>query len=119
MSFPDGTSYTGCFENGLAHGLGHMQLSDGSSYEGDFSQGKFSGNGVYVRKDGMRYEGQFRDGKVWGLGLLTFSDGTHGLPRNEGYFEGSKLIERKKGQDTQSAVRNAILAAERARNQTC
>lgn len=49
---------------------------------------------------------------IWYTGLLTFADGTHGLPRNEGFFEGSKLVRREK---CPSAVHRAIQAAERAR----
>ena len=47
-------------------------------------------------------------------GLLTFADGTHGLPRNEGYFEGSALVERKK---CTTIILKAQQAAERARAQ--
>lgn len=46
----------------------------------------------------MKYEGEFKDGKVT-KGLLTFTDGTHGLPRNEGIFEDNKLIKRVKCTD--------------------
>ena len=51
------------------------------------------------------------DGKVLGRGLLTFTDNTHGLPRNEGYFEGNKLIHREKCSDV---VNKAIQAAKNA-----
>ncbi len=46
-------------------------------------------------------------------GLLTFADGTSGLPRNEGRFEGSRLLERKKASE---AVRLAKQAAQQARS---
>lgn len=29
-------------------------------------------------------------------GLLTFPDGSHGVPRNEGFFENNKLLRREK-----------------------
>lgn len=29
-------------------------------------------------------------------GLLTFPDGSHGMPRNEGFFENNKLLRREK-----------------------
>ena len=95
----DGTKYMGEFENGLCHGLGVMTFADGSKYEGEFHQGKYNGLGVFTRCDRMKYEGEFKDGKVLGRGLLTFTDGTHGLPRNEGFFEGNKLIHREKCTD--------------------
>ena len=47
-------------------------------------------------------------------GLLTFADGTHGLPRNEGYFENSALVRRGK---SGHVLQKARQAAERARNQ--
>jgi hypothetical protein len=95
----DGTKYIGEFENGLCHGLGVMTFADGSKYEGEFINGKFNGLGIFTRCDRMKYEGEFKDGKVLGRGLLTFTDGTHGLPRNEGVFEGNKLVHREKCSD--------------------
>lgn len=83
-------------------------------YDGEFSQGRFHGLGVFTRCDGMKYDGQFQDGKICGLGLLTFTDGSHGLPRNEGYFENNKLVRREKCTDI---VRKAVACAERAKTQ--
>jgi len=114
MSFPDGSSYTGRFVSGLSEGLGVMIMADGSRYEGEFADGKFNGVGVFERCDNMKYEGEFRHGKVWGLGLLTFADGTHGLPRNEGYFEGNALIRREK---CPMMVGKSRQIADKARNQ--
>ena len=46
-------------------------------------------------------------------GLLTFPDGSHGIPRNEGFFEGNKLIRREQcGQK----VARAEQAAAKAKN---
>ncbi|XP_077862681.1 MORN repeat-containing protein 4 homolog [Saccoglossus kowalevskii] len=59
----------------------------------------------------MKFEGEYRDGKVNGNGLLTFADGTHGLPRNEGLFQGTRFIERKKCPEiVQRAQRAATIA---------
>jgi hypothetical protein len=66
--------------------LGIMVFSDGSKYEGEFNCGKYNNFGVFTRCDQMKYEGEFKDGKVIGKGLLTFTDGSHGLPRNEGNY---------------------------------
>ncbi|KAK2170840.1 hypothetical protein NP493_1132g00000 [Ridgeia piscesae] len=112
MKFPDGTRYKGRFENGLCAGHGVMYFADGSSYEGELSNGKFHGFGVFTRQDKMKFEGEFRDGKVWGLGLVTFADGSHGMPRNEGYFEGDAL---RKQEKCPSAVTKGRQAADRAR----
>ncbi|XP_013412743.1 MORN repeat-containing protein 4 [Lingula anatina] len=114
LMLSDGSKYHGKFENGLFHGYGVMIMQDGSRYEGEFSQGKFSGFGVFTRCDGMKFQGEFREGKVSGQGLLTFADGTHGLPRNEGRFEGNKLIKSCK---CPNAIQKATQAADRARTQ--
>ncbi len=60
----------------------------------------------------MMFEGEFKQGKVSGLGLLTFTDGTNGLPRNEGVFEGTRLVERRK---TTDVVTRARQVGQRAR----
>ena len=57
-------------------------------------------------------KGQFFQGAVKGLGLVTFADGTHGLPKNEGKFEGLELIERC---SATTAVQKARQAAANAR----
>jgi hypothetical protein len=62
----------------------------------------------------MKYEGQLQNGIIHGLGLLTFTDGSHGLPRNEGYFQNNKLIRHEKCTDI---IQKAIACAERAKTQ--
>lgn len=112
MKFSDGSQYYGAFLKGLCEGNGIMVFADHSRYEGEFRNGKFNGFGVFVRSDGMKYEGQFQDGKIQGLGLVTFADLTHGLPRNEGYFENNKIVRRQK---CHGEVQRARQAAQRAR----
>ena len=51
---------------------------------------------------------------LWFTGLVTFADGSHGLPRNEGYFEGTKMIKREK---CSGVVQKALSVAEAARKQ--
>ena len=60
----------------------------------------------------MKFEGEFRDGKCQGLGLLTFPDGTSGRPRQEGEWDGTRLVRRAKADE---AVRKAQDAAVQAR----
>ncbi|XP_067950328.1 MORN repeat-containing protein 4-like [Watersipora subatra] len=112
LTLPDGSHYRGQFASGLSSGLGVMIFSDGSSYAGDFTRGKFNGYGVYVRQDKMMYQGQFLDGRPEGYGLTTFPDGSHGIPRNEGYFENFKL---KRADKSHTHVQKANLAAEKAK----
>ena len=47
-------------------------------------------------------------------GLVTFADGSHGLPRNEGYFEGSKMVKREK---CPAIIQKALSSAEAAKKQ--
>ncbi|XP_063964083.1 MORN repeat-containing protein 4-like [Lytechinus pictus] len=109
----DGSKYSGQFDSGLCSGHGTLLFADGSRYEGQFQQGRFDGLGVFTRPDGMLFEGEFKQGKVNGLGLLTFADGTHGLPRNEGLFDGTRLVERQRARDI---VTKAKQAAQTAKN---
>lgn len=112
MKFPDGSQYYGSFKKGMCDGDGIMVFADHSRFEGEFRDGKFNGYGVFERSDGMKYEGQFKDGKIEGLGLVTYSDQTHGLPRNEGYFESNRIIRRQK---CHSEIHRARQAAQRAK----
>uniref|UniRef100_A0A8C5Q6H1 MORN repeat-containing protein 4 n=1 Tax=Leptobrachium leishanense TaxID=445787 RepID=A0A8C5Q6H1_9ANUR len=119
LLFSDGSIYLGQFENGLFSGYGVLTFPDGSRklksnnplYEGEFVQGKFQGAGVFTRYDSMKFEGEFKGGRVDGLGLLTFSDGSHGVLRNEGLFESNKLVKQEK---CQGAIQRALSASKAA-----
>ncbi|XP_076436015.1 MORN repeat-containing protein 4 homolog [Babylonia areolata] len=111
IAFMDGSKYWGLFDCGVYEGLGVMTFQDGSRYGGEFKQGKFHGLGVFQRADNMMFEGEFRDGKIRGMGLVTFADGTHGLPRNEGYFESNQILRREK---CSMVIHRAREAAKRA-----
>ncbi|KAL1122798.1 hypothetical protein AAG570_003124, partial [Ranatra chinensis] len=111
LRFPDSTHYHGTFNNGLCSGLGVMSFPDGAKYEGELMQGWFHGHGVFWRADGMKFEGEFRGGRIWGLGMVTFADGTHGFPKNEGFFQDCKLMRKKQCQDVvQRAQKVALMA---------
>ncbi|XP_055691727.1 MORN repeat-containing protein 4 homolog [Lutzomyia longipalpis] len=111
LLLPDGTRYDGAFIGGMCSGLGVMSFPDGSKYEGEFMQGWFHGHGIFWRSDGMRYEGEFRGGRIWGLGLVTFSDGSHGFPRNEGFFQDCRLIRKRRCPEVvQKAQKIALMA---------
>lgn len=115
ISFPDGNNYWGRFENGLYGEVGVMALKNGSRYAGEFKNGNFHGFGVFQRVDGMSFEGEFKDGQIFGMGIVTFSDGTHGLPRNEGFFEQCKITRREKCPAIISKAREVAKKAEHAR----
>ncbi|XP_071443135.1 MORN repeat-containing protein 4 homolog isoform X2 [Hetaerina americana] len=111
LTLPDGTRYDGAFDSGLCGGLGVMRFPDGAKYEGEFMQGWFHGHGVFWRADGMKFEGEFRGGRIWGLGLVTFRDGTHGFPRNEGFFQDCRFVRKRRCPDVvQKAQKVALMA---------
>ena len=41
MTWPDGTTYTGAFENNEMHGMGKLVWPNGMKYEGRFTHGSF------------------------------------------------------------------------------
>uniref|UniRef100_A0A0B7AWY2 MORN repeat-containing protein 4 n=1 Tax=Arion vulgaris TaxID=1028688 RepID=A0A0B7AWY2_9EUPU len=88
----DGSKFRGNFDKGFYSELGAIDFTDGSKYEGEFLKGRFHGLGVFVQSNNMRFEGEFKDGKICGLGIVSFPNGSHGLPRNEGYFDGMKIV---------------------------
>ena len=49
---------------------------------------------------------------------MTFSDGSHGQPPCEGYFEGSTCVERKSAQDAPKCARQAAALARAILQQT-
>ena len=79
---------------------------------GEFTNGMYNGFGVYTRCDGMMFEGGFKNGNPYGPGLVTFSNGTNGEPRQEGYFEGTKLVRRE---PVTEYIKKARACRERAR----
>ena len=111
LTLVDGTKYIGQFQNGFCHGHGVARFPDGSAFEGEFENGKYSGFGIFTRSDGMRFEGKFHNGRVDGHGLITFPDGTHGCPKQEGYFMGTELLERKRVTDTITKAQQAAKIA--------
>lgn len=62
---PDGTKYTGDWEDGKANGLGIKQLPNGTVYEGNWIDGKFD-KGKCTYPDGKIYDGKWKDGKPFG-----------------------------------------------------
>lgn len=75
---------------GPPHGKGKMTWPEGRTYEGAFDQGKFAGYGVmtYPPEDpGIKYSGDWRDGNREGRGVMLFRDGG----RYEGEFRAGKF----------------------------
>ena len=53
--YPDGSEYTGDWQEGQRHGYGVMNFPDGSKYFGIFDNGLCQGNGIMVFNDNSRY----------------------------------------------------------------
>ena len=67
---PDGSKYTGKFEEGQKHDLqGEFIMGDGSLYVGGFAQNAIHGDGKYVQKDGTIYDGSWKQNKMDGKGV--------------------------------------------------
>ncbi|KAJ8317216.1 hypothetical protein KUTeg_005120 [Tegillarca granosa] len=110
--YPDGSEYNGNWnDEGQRHGYGHMKFPDGTEYYGTFDNGLCSGSGIMLFSDTSSSSKQETPDKS--QGLVTFSDGTHGLPRNEGYFDGNKMTRREK---CPHVIRKAQDAAIRAKD---
>jgi hypothetical protein len=54
MTWPDGSVYTGFFENNTMNGLGKIVWPNGSKYEGNFKDGNITGSGVYTKSPQLR-----------------------------------------------------------------
>ncbi|MBL4834927.1 MAG: caspase family protein [Pseudomonas sp.] len=66
---PDGSTYTGGFQEGLFHGEGVQQFASGLVYRGEFREGYWHGDGELESPAGWRYEGEFAQGLMAGQGV--------------------------------------------------
>jgi hypothetical protein len=73
--YPDGSSYSGQFMDGLNHGYGKIVYHDGSLYEGEFSKGLVNGKGRKVDSSGNYYDGAWFEGEFHGYGTHVFREG--------------------------------------------
>jgi hypothetical protein len=72
----DGSTFEGVYFGGIRK-QGKITWKDGSSYEGFFENNKFNGKGKYNWGNQRQYEGEWKDGKMNGKGILTYSDGSY------------------------------------------
>lgn len=72
----DGSVFEGVYFGGTRK-EGKITWKDGSSYEGFFENDKFSGHGKYNWGNKRQYEGEWKDGKMNGKGKLTYLDGSY------------------------------------------
>jgi hypothetical protein len=79
---PDGSTYTGGFQEGLFHGEGVQRFPSGLIYRGQFQSGYWQGQGELESPAGWRYEGEFDKGLMAGQGIWEDEDS-----RYEGEFQ--------------------------------
>ena len=103
LTFPDGSTYEGEFDEGFMHGSGIRTFPDGSSYTGEFYRDFMHGNGVYTVPETAidpenddpsipyikNYAGNFAADTRSGRGRMLLSDGTN--------YEGEFLLNKMHG----------------------
>lgn len=62
LTYSNGDSYQGYFQNGLFNGYGTFTASKGWSYSGYFKKGQPNGKGKLTTVDGKVYQGNFKQG---------------------------------------------------------
>ena len=62
-TYPDGSTYTGAFKDGLFNGQGTMTFADGATYTGGFKDDKRNGQGTATNADGSKRTGEWKDGE--------------------------------------------------------
>ncbi|MEO1049270.1 MAG: hypothetical protein AAFX87_01500 [Bacteroidota bacterium] len=72
----NGIYYDVEIQDGRIHGKGNVTWPDGSSYSGAWNNNQISGPGTYKWSNGDRYEGSFRNNKRHGYGTMYWNDGS-------------------------------------------
>jgi hypothetical protein len=73
-TYPDGSIYTGDFQDDRRHGKGVLSGNGGVSYVGEFVRDAFEGAGILWMPGGMIYVGEFREGRINGTGVMKTSE---------------------------------------------
>ena len=74
MTWPDGNTYTGNWNNGVMCGLGKMIWSNGNIYEGMWNKNNMNGKGKMIWYNGDSYDGDWKNGKRHGRGTQTLEN---------------------------------------------
>ncbi len=86
---PNGDTYNGEWQNGVAQGIGEYTFATGERYVGEFVNGIISGQGRFYYNNGCVYDGHFAKGKRDGSGTMTYPNGDR--------YEGSWIADRQTG----------------------
>lgn len=86
--WPDGSAYSGQWQEGQRNGLGTYIWASGDKYIGQFKSGDCNGTGIYEWANGARYDGEWQAGKRHGTGSYTMPDGQ----KKDGNFENDAFV---------------------------
>jgi len=78
LTYPDGSNYTGGWENNRMHGHGIKTYTSHSLYRkyiGEWNNGNRHGIGTAIYLGGSRYDGEWKNGEMHGHGTSTIFDG--------------------------------------------
>jgi hypothetical protein len=67
VELENSSNYSGPVKNGMPHGFGKEYRPDGSLYTGYFNQGKWHGSGTITTETLDTYQGEFIDGCICGI----------------------------------------------------
>ncbi len=88
FTYSDGSVYTGQWENGQRNGQGTFTRLSGAKYQGQWENDKFDGQGIYIYRDNSKYIGQWKNNMRNGPGTYTSSSGA----KYQGQWKNGKLI---------------------------
>ncbi|MCX2779112.1 hypothetical protein OQJ46_06855 [Microbulbifer thermotolerans] len=131
VSWDNGETYTGEFQDWQPHGRGLLTTAEGTEYEGRFENGlpvngsyrdrlgysyrggfeyfQYAGEGELIQPDGTMVRANFEYGEANGEGVLILPDGTGELQEQKGFFVSGRYYPseqawRQSEQDQRSAV---------------
>ncbi len=88
LKSPDGSRYTGQWNNGIMHGKATFISSNGVIYQGQWKNGLLDGEVNIKYPDGSKFTGTFVNDEKNGKGTFTYPDGS----KYEGEWKDYKLI---------------------------
>mmetsp|Transcript_4536 Transcript_4536/g.9387 ORF Transcript_4536/g.9387 Transcript_4536/m.9387 type:complete len:211 (-) Transcript_4536:935-1567(-) len=92
VTYADGGTYGGSWEDSDHSGYGVYQWADAGRYEGQWKDGEEDGFGVYIEKSGKCYAGQWKAGEMDGVGFDFEDDGSHDILDEEDVVQLEPLL---------------------------
>eukprot|EP00826_Nyctotherus_ovalis_P015577 TRINITY_DN14440_c0_g1_i13.p1 TRINITY_DN14440_c0_g1~~TRINITY_DN14440_c0_g1_i13.p1 ORF type:complete len:198 (-),score=18.32 TRINITY_DN14440_c0_g1_i13:174-767(-) len=93
QTWPNGTKYTGYWENDKMSGKGKLEYENGDVYDCNWVDNKAKGFGELLKSDGSKYVGEWDCDEPHGEGTESWPDGTeykgtysHGVKNGRGIY---------------------------------